>query len=64
MIRTNFLLPMSLIMRAYSLSNIKFFHLGAFTLLCPKGPGYSVKNNSVVGKENILRKGAVTLCNL
>jgi hypothetical protein len=41
-------------MRAYSLSNIKFFHLGAFTLLCPKGPGYSVKNNSVVGKEYIL----------
>ena len=24
-----------------------------FTLLCPKGPGYAVKNNTVVGKENI-----------
>lgn len=33
-------------------------HLGMFTLLCPKGPGYAVKNNTVDGKENISEKFA------
>ena len=28
--------------------NLSF--LGAFTLLCPKGPGYSVRNNTVDGE--------------
>ena len=30
-------------------SNKTLSYLDSFTLLCPKGPGYSVKNNTVDG---------------